>query len=384
MARHGTWSRPLTADRVALGLAAVVIVLAAASTDNPAADGVTERALDGWAALLLVAAGAGLLASRRFPGVAALAVLGVSSVWYGVGYTSGLVNVATLIAFYRLGASEGRRRRFAVSVIAVTALLVGMVAVGDESVQSGLTAAGYVVMAVLFGEFVRNRELVVDNLSERAERAEADAKRRVVEERLRIARDIHDVLAHAVSAMTVQAEVAADALDRDRHALRDAVHAIRQAGTEALGDVRATVAVLRSGADPTGTTPSPRIADIDDLVDTARRQGLDVDVDIALSGRPLPEMVELTAFRVVQEAITNVMRHARARSARVTIHDTDAVLVVDVRDDGQAGPGQVAPGYGLRGMAERVESIGGELWHGRPSGGGWVVRASLPLPVPVP
>jgi signal transduction histidine kinase len=383
MARHGTWGRSFTADRLALGLAAVVIVLAAASTDNPA-DGVTERALDGWAALLLVAAGAVVLGCRRFPVIAALAVLGVSFAWYGVGYTSGLINVATLIAFYRLGESGPRRRTFAACSVAVATVLVGMVAVGDESVQSALTAAGYIVMAVLFGEFVRTRELVVDNLAERAERAEADAQRRVVEERLQIARDVHDVLAHTVAAMTVQAEVAADALDRDRDALRAAVHAIRQAGTEALGDVRATVAVLRSGADATGTAPFPRIADIDDLMDTARRQGLDVELDIALTGRLLPEMVELTAFRVVQEAITNVMRHARARSARVTIHATDAVLVVDVRDDGQAGPGQVAPGYGLRGMAERVESIGGELWHGRPSGGGWVVRASLPLPVPVP
>jgi signal transduction histidine kinase len=176
------------------------------------------------------------------------------------------------------------------------ALLVGMVVVGDESLQAGLTAAGHVLMAVLFGEFTRNRELLVDHLAQRAERAEADAERRVVEERLRIARDIHDVLAHAVSAMTVQAEVAADALDRDRDAVRAAVHAIRQAGAEAMGDVRATVAVLRSGADPAGTTPSPRIADIDALVDTAREQGLDVELDIAPSGRALPEMVELTAF----------------------------------------------------------------------------------------
>jgi signal transduction histidine kinase len=325
MARLGTWGRSLTADRVALGLAAVVIVLAAASTDNPA-DGVTERALDGWAALLLVAAGGVVLGSRKFPAIAAVAVLGVSFVWYGVGYTSGLINVATLIAFYRLGGSGRQRRTFAACSAAVATLLVGMVAVGDESVQSALTAAGYIVVAVLFGEFVRTRELVVDNLAERAERAEADAQRRVVEERLRIARDIHDVLAHAVSAMTVQAEVAADALDRDRDALRAAVHAIRQAGTEALGDVRATVAVLRSGVDPTGTTPFPRIADIDDLVDTARRQGLDVELDVALTGRPLPEMVELTAFRVVQEAITNVMRHARARSACVTIHGQFTVV----------------------------------------------------------
>src|ERR671918_375172 len=362
MVRHGRWVRSLTVDRVALGLAAVVIVLAAASTDNPAA-GATGRDLDGWAAVLLVAAGLILVGSRRFPGTVALAVLGLSLLWYGVGYTSGLVNVATLIAFYRLGTSEGERRTFAVAGVAVAALLGRL---------------------VLFGEFIRNRQVLVDHWAERAERAEADAERRVVEERLRIARDIHDVLAHTVSAMTVQAEVAADALDRDRDAVHAAVHTIRQAGAEAMGDVRATVTVLRSGGDPTGTTPAPRIADIVELVDTAREQGLDVELDIALSGRTLPEMVELTAFRVVQEGITNVVRHARARSARVTIHDADSVLVVEVRDDGRARLGAVTAGYGLRGMAERVESIGGELWHGRPTDTGWVVRASLPLPVAVP
>lgn len=197
MGRLGSWGRFLTADRVALGLAATVIVLAAASTDNPAA-GASERDLDAWAALLLVAAGTLVLAGGRLPGLAAMAVLGVSLVWYGVGYTSGLVNVATLVAFYRLGRSQGEWRTVVVSVVAVTALLVGMVVVGDESVQSALTAAGYVVMAVLFGEFIRNRQLLVDHLAARAERAEADAERQVAQERLRIARDIHDVLAHTV------------------------------------------------------------------------------------------------------------------------------------------------------------------------------------------
>jgi signal transduction histidine kinase len=382
MVRHGRWVGSLTADRVALNLAAVVVVLAAASTDNPAA-GATDRHLDGWAALMLVIAGLFLLGSRRFPGSAALAVLGVSFVWYGVGYTSGLINVATLIAFYCLGTSEGERRRFAVVGVAVAALLVGMVVFGDESLPSGLTASGYIMMAFLFGEFVRNRRLLVDHLAERAERAEADAERRVVDERLRIARDVHDMLAHTVSAMTVQAEVAADALDRDGDAVRAAVQAIRQAGADALGDVRATVAVLRSGVDPIAPAPAPRIADIGGLVDTAREQGLDVELDIALPTRPLPEMVELTAFRVVQEGITNVVRHAGARSARVTVCEAGSVLVVEVRDDGRGRGGAVSVGYGLRGMAERVESIGGELWHGRPPDGGWVVRASLPLAVAV-
>ena len=369
--------RFVSADRLALGFAATVIVLAAASTDNPAA-GMTQRDLDGWAVLLLAAAGALLLGGRRFPGAVALAVLAVSLLWYGTGYTSGLVNVTTLVAFYCLGSSRGRWRTFVVPGVAVVALLVGMVVFGDETVGSGLTAAGYVLMAVLFGQFVRNRQLLVGQLADRAARAESDAERRVVEERLWIARDIHDVLAHAVSAMTVQAEVAADALDRDHGAVRAAVQAIREAGREAMGNVRATVAVLRSGGDLAGRTPVPRIAEVEELVDAAREQGLDVELDVVLSGRVLPEMVELTTFRVVQEGLTNVVRHAGAASAQVTIHEAASVLVVEVRDDGRAGGGRVTPGFGLRGMAERVESIGGELWHGRQAPGGWVVRITSP------
>jgi signal transduction histidine kinase len=379
MVQRALPGRFLTTDRVGLGFAAVVIVLAAASTDDPASQA-TERGLDGWAVVLLATAGVLLLGSGRFPGGVALAVLGVSFVWYGVGYTSGLVNVATLIAFYSLGVSEGQARKYAVAGIAVAALLVGMIVFGDESVGSALTAAGYVVMAVLFGEFIRNRQLLVDYLSKRAERAEAHAERRIVEERLQIARDIHDVLAHTVSSMTVQAEVAADALDRDPGAARAALGSIRHAGREAMGEVRATVAVLRSGGDPTGTKPAPRIDGVGELANAAREQGVDVEVDIALSGRPLPEMVELTTFRVVQEGITNVVRHARVTSARVTVREEGSSLLVEVRDDGHADGGPAAAGFGLRGMAERVESIGGKLWHGRAAEGGWVVRASLPLP----
>jgi signal transduction histidine kinase len=380
--RREAWAGLATADRVALGFAGVVIMVAAASTDNPA-EGMAARGLDGWAALLLAAAALLLAGARRFPGTVALAVLGISFVWYGVGYTSGLVNVATLIAFSCLGASEGEGQTFGVAGISVVALLVNVVVVQGESVQSGLTAAGYVLVAVLFGELVRTQRLVVDHLADRAERAEAEAERRVMNERLRIARDIHDVLAHTVSVVTVQAEVAADALDRDRDTASAAVDTIRRAGREVMDQVRATVAVLRSGSDPAGTMPVPRIAEIDDLLDAAREQGLDITVDVAVSEQALPEMVELTTFRIVQEGITNVLRHAQATSAQVTIREDGSELVVEVRDDGPPQSGRVTAGFGLAGMAERVESVGGELWHGRDTDGGWVVRASLPLPVAV-
>jgi signal transduction histidine kinase len=371
---------PRMADRAALGFAAVVIALAAASSNEPAAES-AARDVDAWAVVLLGAALAVTLASSRLPATVAVVVLVLGFVWYGVGYTSGLINVATLIAFYRLGSSEAPGPKLAVTGAAVIAVLVNIGVFGDEGWSEGFTAAGYVIMAVLFGELVRHRRLLVVQYAQRATRAEADAERRVAEERLGIARDVHDVLAHTVSAMVVQAGVAAERVDRDPRAAQDALAAIRESGRQAMGEVKAMVAVLRAGGDDRTlvTAPAPRIDRVIDLVEATRARGLEVDLRSALSGRPLSELVELTVYRVVQESLTNVVRHAGAASAIVVIREEPSRVTVEVRDDGTNGAGATPAGLGLRGMAERVESIGGELWHGRDVAGGWTVRAWLPL-----
>ncbi len=366
-------------DRAALAFAAVVVVLAAASRNEPAA-GAASRDLDPLAALLLVAALASTVLSRRFPGAVALVVLALSFAWYGVGYTNGLINIAILVAFYRLGAGEAQHRKLLVAVVAVFAVLVNIAVVAGDGWSEALTAAGYMVMAVLFGELVRHRHLLVEQYARRAEQAEADAHRRVAEERLRIARDLHDVLAHTVSAMVVQAGVAADRVERDPEGTRAALRSIREAGRQAMGEVQATVAVLRSSDDVAANTmPAPRIDRIAELADAARGRGLAVELDITLSGRPLPELVELTVYRVVQESLTNVGRHARASAVVIAIREEARSLTVEVRDDGHGTDQPDENGFGLRGMAERVESIGGELWHGGDTDGGWVVRVSMPL-----
>ncbi len=369
------------ADRVALGFAAVVVAVAAASSNEPAADS-ASRGLDGWAVALVSVALAVTLASRRVPGTAAAVVLVLGFVWYGVGYTSGLINVATLIAFYRLGASEASGPKIAVTASAVAAVLVNVGVFSEAGWSEALTAAGYTVMAVLFGELVRHRRLLLEQYAHRAREAEADAERRVTTERLRIARDVHDVLAHTVSAMVVQAGVAIERIDRDPLGAREALTAIRESGRQAMGEVKATIAVLRTGSDDGGglaTAPAPRIARISDLVEMTRARGLRVDLHTTLSGRQLPELVELTAYRVVQESLTNVVRHAGASSVAVTIREGASEISVEVHDDGTSKSGGAPAGFGLRGMAERVESMGGELCHGRHAAGGWMVRACLPV-----
>lgn len=372
------WAVP-TADRLVLALGALVVVLAGASSDDPGSVG-EPRDLDWLAGGLLVLGAVVVLVGGRFPALVAAGALSLTFVWYSIGYTSGLINVVALGAFFRLGVSDGQERKLAVTAGATVVTIVNMT-LGGEPLGDAFTAAGYILMAVLFGELIRSRHLLLEQYAARAARAKEEAERRVAEERLRIARDVHDLLAHTVSVMTVQAGVARDAIDRDTDAAKAALANIRQAGREAMGEMQATVSVLRSGGEAVTTAPSPRLDRVAELVDTTREHGVEVVLETDLSGRPLPELVELTGFRVVQESLTNVVRHAGATRARVSVCESASALTIEVRDDGAGSISAVstAAGFGLRGMAERVESIGGELWHGRDGHSGWTVRATLPL-----
>lgn len=366
-----------TADRLVLTLGALVLVLAAASTDdsNAASD---SRPLDVVAVLLLVAGLMVVSAGGRFPASAAAAAMGLTFLWYGVGYVSGLVNVVTVAAFYRLGTSDDSVRKLAVTGSSVVASLVVIAGVGGDSWWEALTAAGYVVMAVMFGELIRSRRLLVERHAAEAAQLHRDAHRRIAEERLQIARDVHDLLAHTISSMTVQAGVAADAIDRDTDTAKEALASIRHAGRTAMQEMRATVSLLRSvDHDGSTTAPAPRLARVTELVALAREHGIDVDLVLEVPEQPLPDLVELTAYRIVQESLTNILRHADASRAEVAVTCDESSLTVEVHDDGRSAT-PATPGFGLRGMAERVESIGGRLWHGV-DGGGWTVRADIPL-----
>jgi signal transduction histidine kinase len=210
--------------------------------------------------------------------------------------------------------------------------------------------------------------------------AEQEATGRVVAERLRIARELHDVLSHSLASISLQAGVGLHVVDRQPEQAREALRTIRQASTAALAQSRDALAVVR---ETVGEPPAaPGLADLAALVASVRATGVRVDLDTDLDGRPVPEAIGATAYRVVQEGLTNVMRHAgpgahaRARVRRV--HDR---LEVDVTDDGAgaAAPASRQPGHGLRGMSERVGAVGGELRAGPAPGGGFTLHARLPL-----
>lgn len=375
MSRVRAWvaeGTPLGRLAAALGVAALLLIVI---SGRAPVEG-EPRGLDALAAVLVAAAAVLVLAgARRFPATVALIELGLSLAWYSLGYESRLIDAPTLIAFFVLGAIGRRARELAVAGLAIALLMAAVVA---DQAAVAFAGVGWTVAAVLGGEMLRARNAMREQYAERAARAEAERDRRVAEERMRVARDVHDVLAHTVSVMTVQAGVAADALERDPAAAASALARVRAAGREAMAEVRATVAALRAAGSP-DTEPVPGLERIDDVVRGARGQGLIVDLAREGTGAEVPSLVALTAYRVVQEAMTNVIRHAGATRARVRVTQAAEALRVEVDDDGRGVGTGVAAGFGLSGMAERVEALGGELAWGPARGGGWIVRATIPL-----
>jgi signal transduction histidine kinase len=199
----------------------------------------------------------------------------------------------------------------------------------------------------------------------------------IADERSRIARELHDIVAHAVSVMVVQAGAAEQVVDDDPAFARQALASIRSTGADALGEMRRVVAMLRDDSDGP-LRPQPGLDGLSALAEEARQAGLDVSVTVQGKPHLLPAGLELAAFRIVQEALTNVRRHSGASAAAVTLDYTDAAVVVQVRDDGSGGH-ESTEGHGLIGMRERAALYGGRLETVPSAGQGFTVRAELPV-----
>lgn len=253
-------------------------------------------------------------------------------------------------------------------------------------------------MAAAAGDAVRSRRAFVDAIRERAERAERsrdeEARRRVAEERLRIARDLHDVVAHHIALVNVQAGVAAHVMDKRPDQAKEALGHVREASRSALNELRATVGLLRQSGDPEAPTePAPGLAVLNDLVDTFRNAGLPVEVACNNEGTGMPAAVDLAAYRIIQEALTNVQKHAGPDAkAEVSVVRVGPAVEVTVLDNGRAaGSGDTPPsaggaregidggGHGLIGMRERATALRGSCTAGPRYGGGFRVQAILPV-----
>jgi signal transduction histidine kinase len=313
-------------------------------------------------------------------------VLGAEAAIVGASEGNGVL-VPVAVAAYSVAANASRRQSFIGLALMVPVVVVRELRNPDNT-NLGDTANALawnlvIVAAWLLGAYLRTRRLYVAELADRAERAEQDREARVLaaaeDERGRIAREMHDILAHSVSVMVVQAEAAEEMLDRDPTQARLPMQKIQRTGREALVDLRRTLGILR---DQTASTlaPQPGIAAVPALVAEIEEAGLPVDVRTEGDEGPLATGLDLAAYRIVQEALTNSLKHARARRATVTIRYTPTALHLEVCDDGRP-PDGVRPdgsGHGLIGMRERAALYGGEVSAGPGEGGGYRVRASLP------
>ena len=286
---------------------------------------------------------------------------------------------AGIVAFYSLGAYAEDRPAVAGALLGLAGLWATVVVSGQVEVASFIWSGGLIAATPWFaGRVARSRRQRIASLELEQEQRTRIA---LADERARIARELHDVVAHSVGVIVVQAQGARSVIDRDPARADEALATIEDTARTALGEMRRSLGVLRSDGEEAARAPQPGVGDIDELLANARSGGLDVELNVEGTARPLPQGVDLSAYRIVQEALTNTIKHAGRASSRVTLRYGERELVVEVQDDGP-GPAAGAPesgGHGLVGMRERVAAHAGELHAGAGADGGFLVRASLPL-----
>jgi signal transduction histidine kinase len=344
-----------------------------------------ERSLDA-IGYVVIGGAAAMLALRHAAPIVGLAVVTVLLwVYTARDYAGGPIYLTFFILVFAVAVATERRRSLVITAVAVTALVLPhLIAFGFDEGAWPYLSVGWTAAAWFWGDGLRTRRAYLAGLEERAryleETREEEARRRVADERLRIARDLHDVIAHSIASINVQAGSAIHVMDRRPEQAREALLAIKSASGEALAELRSTIGPLRADEHDAPRAPTPSLARLDPLLETAARAGLPVDVGVRGEPRPLPAAVDVAAYRIVQESLTNVVRHAHAREATVTVDYRSSFVELEVTDDGRGGNGASAtPGHGIAGMRERAEAVGGRVEVGPRFSGGFRVWARLPI-----
>ncbi|MBE8523190.1 sensor histidine kinase [Amycolatopsis sp. H6(2020)] len=362
-----------------MSLTVVMLGAAAISTDQPA------HPVDAVVVAAVIAVGAWVVIARRAPRTA---VAGSCVCFFGalaIGVPA--FSPALALGYELFGVALAGHLGWGVAVIGLVGLsstfyrLLGEGAETFAQVAIGtLFDVALLSVILLLGETLHSRHALREEAGLRLRLAEQEHEQRVTAERLRIARDLHDVLAHTVTVIGIQANVAAENLTDRPDRAREAVEWVRAAGEDAMADLRSTIAVLRTRAD-SGDRPAPGIGQLADLAEAARAAGMAVTLGVRGDTTSLRPAVELTVYRLAQESLTNALRHSGGDTVTLTVDCGRDEVLVTVRDNGHGTGGACrSPGSGLRGMAERAAALGGLVQCGPADDGmpGWAVRARLP------
>ncbi|WP_237102721.1 sensor histidine kinase [Nonomuraea sp. MG754425] len=335
--------------------------------------------------LLPLLACGGVLARRRYPVAALIVVASSVAAYYPLSALDGPAMVLVFVALY--SAADRGRLTAAIATGAALLLAMGIGETGgtrhvDDS--AFVSIAGWVVAAIAFGGVTRNRRAYLSEARRHTldalQTKEEEARRRAGEERLRIARELHDVLGHNISMINVQASAALHGLTKRPDAAETALRTIKDTSKETLRELRTTLGVLRQVDEDAPVTPADSLARVDALVAAS---GLTVRTELSGPLDALPTEVDLAAARIVREALTNVSRHSGTDRATLTIAGTSGDVVIEVSDDGPGATYDGGSGFGVQGMRERASALGGALEAGPRPEGGYRVTARLPLSQPL-
>ena len=293
--------------------------------------------------------------------------------------------IALLVVFYSLAAHAGRRRALVAGALGGVVFVAGDIAdllLGEAGLADTMPAWFMLGAAYGVGFALRGQRVQSTLLANRAERLEREREQRarlaVAEERVRIGRELHDIVAHAISVIVVQAQAGQRMLEGEQASAREALGAIETTGRQALVEMRRLLGVLRKEDRELALTPRPSLEHLDDLAERVREAGLPVELRVEGQARALPPGVDLSAYRIVQEALTNTLKHAEAGSAQVVVRYQAEEVELEISDDGRGSGDGPQDGHGLVGMRERAALVGGSVESGTNGGRGYAVRARLP------